>query len=167
MTQQSDNEKDSNSPGMRIDIGHLSATGNVVISGRDGSVYVNTGGNVDQQSQQVITVGGIETTQQELDKLMAKIRSVDDAIVGSDLDDDSKEAAELDLKILEEQLTASKKPNAKVVVKTARALYRLSPVLASAIFALFGEPLAAQIMAGVGGLAIQFLEALMKRHTSK
>lgn len=166
-TPEKDQQSDIPHGGMQIDIGHLSATGNVVISGRDGSVYVNTGGNVDQQSNQTITVGGVETTREALEQMVTKLRAVDTAITESNLDDDTTEAALHDLKTLEEQLTGEKKPNPKILVRVARALYRLSPMLASAIFALFGEPLASQIMVGVGGLALQFVETLIKRHTGK
>ncbi len=169
MSLQSEKDKDQGTKdlGMQIDIGHMSVGGNVVISGRDGSVYVNTGGNVDHQNQQLITVGGVETTREELDKMVEKIRALDNGIAESDLDAETKEEAEFNLKTIKDQLTASKKPNAKILVKASQALYRLSPVLASGVFALFGEPLTAQIMAGVGGVALQFVESLMRRHTSK
>jgi len=170
MTNNSDKDQHSDirpDGGMHVDIGHLSASGNVVISGRDGSVYVNTGGNVEHQTTQTITVGGVETTREALEQMMTKIQSVQTAIVESNIDEETQEAAEYDLKTLQEQLTNSKKPNAKILVKAARGLYRISPMLASAVFALFNEPLASQIMMAVGGVATQFVEAIMKRHTNK
>ncbi len=162
-----DDNDDKAQSGMNIEFEQLSVTGHVVFAGRDGSVSVNTGGNVDQQTTQTITVGGIETTPEALEHLLAKIDEVNQVIEADDLDEETKEAAAHDLAVIEKQLTSSKKPNAKILVTAARTLYRISPVLASAVFALFGEPLASQIVVGVGGIAVQFFETLMKRHNAK
>lgn len=162
-----DDKKRSPDSGMNIDVEHLSVTGHVVFAGRDGSVTVNTGGDVDQQSTQTIMIGGVETTQVALDNMKAKLSELSAAIEHEDLDEETKDAALYDLKTVEEQLTASKKPNSKILTKAARALYRLSPALASGVFALFGEPLVSQIVFGVGGIAVQFLDAITKRHSKK
>lgn len=160
-------KKDSQDNGFNIDVGHLSVTGHVVFAGRDGSVIVNTGGDVDQQSNQTIMIGGVETTRAALDSMKAKLNELNSAIESEKFDEETKDAALYDLKTVEEQLTASKKPNSKILAKAAKALYRLSPALASAVFALFGEPLVSQIVFGVGGMAVQLFDAVMKRHTKK
>lgn len=161
-----DNNQESKQSGMHIDVEHLSVTGHVVFAGRDGSVSVNTGGDVDQQSTQTITIGGVETTQQALESMQAKLKSLTQSIENESFDDETKDDALHDLKTVEEQLTASNKPNSRILTKAARALYRLSPVLATGVISLFGDPLVTQIVAGAGGIAVQFLDAISRRHSA-
>lgn len=160
-------KKESQDSGFTIDVGHLSVTGHVVFAGRDGSVTVNTGGDVDQQSSQTITIGGVETTPAALESMKVKLNEISSSIDAEEFDEETKDAAFHDLKTVEEQLTASKKPNSKILTKAIRALYRLSPALASGVFALFGEPLVSQIIFGVGGVAVQLFDAVMQRHKKK
>ena len=148
---------------MNIEVGHLSVTGHVVFAGRDGQVNVSTGGDVAQHTTQTITVGGVETTREALDSMIETIRGIDEKIEEDSLDEESKEAAEFDLRTIEDQLTGIKKPNGRILVTALKSLYRLSPVLASGIMALFGEPLVAQIIAGVGGIAVQFYDMVLKK----
>jgi len=165
MSQQSNNpQKRQRLEGMNVEFGTMSVTGHVVFAGRDGNVTVQTGGNVDSQTTQTITVGGVETTQEMFDGLINRLQELNLIIEQESFDEETEEEALHDLKTIEDQLTRSKKPNSKILIKAARALYRLSPMLASGVFALFGEPLVSQIVVGVGGIAVQFVEALMKKH---
>ena len=158
------NENDDRDYNMNVEFESLSVnTGHVIFAGRDATITVQTGGDVAQNGTQTITVGGVETTQEALDKMIAAIRAVDKTIEEADLDEDTTEAALDDLENLEKQLTSSKKPNPVILIRAAKSLLRISPMLASGVIALFGEPLAAQIIAGVGGVAIQFYNALMQR----
>lgn len=154
-------------PGTNINFDRLVTTGPVVIAGRDGAVTVTTGGNVDSQTTQTITVGGVETTRESLESMMRSLQDINTKIEEESFDEEMKEAALHDLQIIEKQLTDSKKPNARILIGAAKTLYRLSPMLASGIFALFGEPLVSQIAVGVGGIAVQFIDALRKRHAGK
>ena len=71
----SERSLESNQPYRRdinIEIDQLSVTGHVVFAGRDGKVHVQTGGDVAQHTHQTVTVGGVETTPQEYDLLLAE-----------------------------------------------------------------------------------------------
>jgi hypothetical protein len=149
---------------MHIEFESLSVnTGNVIFAGGDAQINTHTGGDVAQNSTQTITVGGVETTREELDKMLEAILNFDKTIDEASLDEEATEAAVEELQRLEKQLTSSKKPNARILVSAAKSLFRLSPMLASGVIALFGEPLVAQIVAGVGGIAMQFYNTLMQR----
>ena len=148
--------------GMNIDVGHLSVTGHVVFAGRDGSVSVNTGGNVDQNATTTITVGGVETTREEYDNVVSSIREVGQLIESEPLDPNDREAAEHNLQTMEQQLTGTKRPNPKILGQAARALYRVSPVLAGAVVSVFSEPLVGQIVMAAGGTILQLYDAMMK-----
>jgi len=163
MSRQSKNDEDyDGGQGMNIEFESVSVnTGHVVFSGRDTQIHVHTGGDVAQNATQTITIGGVETTRESLDKMIAAIRNFDETIENASLDEDTTEAALDDLQRLEKQLTSSKKPNARILVNAAKSLFRISPMLASGVIALFGEPLVAQIVAGVGGIAMQFYNSIM------
>jgi len=157
-------ENEDEERGMNIEFESLSVnTGHVIFAGRDASVTVQTGGDVAQHGTQTITVGGVETTPEALEKMLIAIRQFDQTIEEASLDEDTTEAALDDLQRLEKQLTSTKKPNARILVNAAKSLFRISPMLASGVIALFGEPLVAQIVAGVGGVAIQFYNTLMQK----
>lgn len=138
-------------------------TGDFIIAGGNVKKIIQTGGNVEQHASQKITVGGVETTHEARDKMIAAIREFDKSITEASLDEDTTEAALDDLQRLEKQLTSSKKPNPRILITAAKSLFRLSPMLASGVIALFGEPLIAQIVAGVGGVAMQFYNVLMQK----
>ena len=157
-------EKPKEERNMNIEFESLSVnTGHVVFAGRNAQVNVYTGGSVEQRASQKVIVGGVETTREARDRMIATIRQFDESIKKARLDEDTTESALDDLQKLEEQLTSSKKPNPRILVKVARSLLRVSPVLASSVIALFGDPLVAQIVAGVGGIAMQFYNALMQK----
>ena len=149
---------------IHIEIDHLSVTGHVVFAGRDGRVNVQTGGDVAQHTTQTITVGGVETTPQELDMMMACIRKVEDTIKSENLDRDTREAAMYDFKTVEQQLTTEKKPNRRLLMRAAKSLLRFSPALTAAALTLFDQPLVGAILASFGEVAANFHEAV-KRHT--
>ena len=114
---------------MNIEIDHLSVTGHVVFAGRDGQVKVQTGGDVAQHTTQTVTVGGVETTPQELDMMIQCIRNIEDTIKKEELPSETQEAAMHDLQTVEQQLTTSKKPNTRLLVRAAKSLLRFSPAL--------------------------------------
>lgn len=148
---------------INIEIDHLSVTGHVVFAGRDGQVNVQTGGDVAQHTTQTITVGGVETTPQEFEMMMACIRKIEDTIKSENLDRDTREAAMHDFKTVEQQLTTEKKPNPRLLMRAARSLLRFSPALTAAALTLFDQPLVGAILASFGEIAVNFHEAV-KRH---
>jgi hypothetical protein len=152
---------------MNIDVGHLSVTGHVVFAGRDGHVNVNTGGDVAQSNSTTMTIGGVETNREAYDSLISSIRNASQVLDVAAVDGDEKEAAQQDMKSVEEQLTSTQKPNPYILVRAAKSLYKLSPAIAGAIVSIFSEPLAGQIVTGIGGIAIQFYEALMNVKSPK
>ena len=154
-------------PDINIDIDHLSVTGHVVFAGRDGQVKVQTGGDVAQHTNQTVTVGGVETTPQELDMMLQCIRKVEETIQKESLKSENREAAMHDLRTVEAQLTASKKPNPRILVRAAKSLLRFSPALTAAALTLFDQPLVGAILASVGEVAINFQEALSGQRAAK
>ncbi len=149
---------------IHIEIDHLSVTGHVVFAGRDGQVNVQTGGDVAQHTTQTITVGGVETTPQELDMMLECIRKVEETIKSESLDRNTREAAMHDFKTVEQQLTTEKKPNPRLLIRAAKSLLRFSPALTAAALTLFDQPLVGAILASFGEVAVNFHEAV-KRHT--
>src|SRR5687768_847872 len=121
---------------MNIDVGHLSVTGHVVFAGRDGQVNVNTGGDVEQTSTTSLTIGGVETDRQTYDSLITAIRSAHQIVDAAPVDTEAREAAQQDMNNIEEQLTSTKKPNPYILVRAAKALYKLSPAIAGAIVSI-------------------------------
>jgi len=147
-------------PDMYIEIDHLSVTGHVVFAGRDGKVQVQTGGDVAQHTHQTVTVGGVETTPQELDMMIQCIRNVEATIQRDKLPAETQEAAMHDLQTVETQLTTSKKPNPRILLRAAKSLLRFSPALTAAALTLFDQPLVGAILASAGEVAMNFHDAV-------
>lgn len=154
-------------PDINIDIDHLSVTGHVVFAGRDGQVKVQTGGDVAQHTNQTVTVGGVETTPQEFDMMLDCIRNVEDTIQKENLASENREAAMHDLHTVEAQLSSSKKPNPRILMRAAKSLLRFSPALTAAALTLFDQPLVGAILASVGEAAINFQEAISGQRAAK
>jgi hypothetical protein len=153
---------------INIEIDHLSVTGHVVFAGRDGQVKVQTGGDVAQHTNQTITVGGVETTPQELDMMLQCIRNVESTINEErQLQPESREAAIHDLQTVEAQLTTAKKPNPRLLLRAAKSLLRFSPALTAAALTLFDQPLVGAILASAGEVAINFHEAVTRHRPGK
>ena len=153
---------------LNIDIDSLSVTGHLVVAGRDGQVKVQTGGDVAQHTNQTVTVGGVETTPQELDMMVQCIRNVEQTIQKEkQLQPDSREAAMHDLQTVEAQLTTSKRPNPRILIRAAKSLLRFSPALTAAALTLFDQPLVGAILASAGEVAINFHEAIARHRPSK
>ena len=153
---------------INIDIDHLSVTGHVVFAGRDGQVKVQTGGDVAQHTNQTVTVGGVETTPQELDMMLQCIRNVEQTIQKErQLQPESREAAMHDLQTVEAQLTTTRRPNPRILIRAAKSLLRFSPALTAAALTLFDQPLVGAILASAGEVAINFHEAIARHRPGK
>jgi len=154
-------------PDINIEIDQLSVTGHLVFAGRDGQVKVQTGGDVAQHTNQTVTVGGVETTPQEFDMMLQSIRNVEDTIKKENLATENREAAMHDLHTVEAQLSSSKKPNPRILMRAAKSLLRFSPALTAAALTLFDQPLVGAILASVGEVAINFQEAISGQRATK
>lgn len=155
-------------PDINIEIDHLAVTGHVVFAGRDGQVKVQTGGDVAQHTNQTVTVGGVETTPQEFDMMLQCIRDVEDTIKNEkQLAQEARETATHDLQTVEAQLTTSRKPNPRILLRAAKSLLRFSPALTAAALTLFDQPLVGAILASAGEVAINFHEAIMRHRPGK
>ncbi len=154
-------------PDINIEIDQLSVTGHLVFAGRDGQVKVQTGGDVAQHTNQTVTVGGVETTPQEFDMMLQCIRNVEDTIQKENLATENREAAMHDLQTVEAQLSSSKKPNPRILMRAAKSLLRFSPALTAAALTLFDQPLVGAILASVGEVAINFQEAISGQRATK
>ena len=154
-------------PDINIDIDSLSVTEHVVFAGRDGQVKVQTGGDVAQHTNQTVTVGGVETTPQEFDMMLQCFRNMENTIQQENLASENREAAMHDLHTVEAQLTSSKKPNPRILIRAAKSLLRFSPALTAAALTLFDQPLVGAILASVGEVALNFQEALSGQRATK
>ena len=160
-------DSQSTGQGMQIEVGHLSVTGHVVFAGRDGSVNVTTGGDVEQTANASITVGGVETSRQDYDGMVSSIRDVQKTIKTEDLEASEKAAAEHNLKTIETQLTAESVPNPHVLSQATKLLYRASPRIAGELVSLFSNPLVGQIVESAGEAAISVRDAILKSKKAK
>lgn len=156
-------DKDNEQQGMNIDVGHLSVTGHVIFAGRDGSVNVTTGGDVEQTASTSLTVGGVETTREEYDGMVSSLIDVQKTIEEEPLEPNEKEAAEQNLQTIETQLTAERAPNSNLLIQATKALYRSSPLIAGQLISLFSNPLVGQIIEGAGEVAIKMRETMMRK----
>jgi len=157
---QDNNEKHNN---MNIDVQHLSAGGNVVFSGRDSFISANAGGDFDSQNSTRILVGGVNASQQEYEQLMTALQNVASAIEASKLDDETREEAQFHRATIQQQLTSKRPPNGKILVRAAKRLFKLSPLIAGALMSVFSESVVGQMLISVGGTAQQFYERLKTR----
>jgi hypothetical protein len=155
-------EQKSSSAGMHIDVDHLSVTGHVVFAGRDGTVNVNTGGDVAQNTENSVTVGGVETTRESYDQMVSTIEQVEQKFE-EEPDEDTKEAARHYFDTIKQLLLSTKKPNPKILISTVKSLAKLGPLFVSGVSEVFGEPLAAKIVAELGQGASEFFKAFHAR----
>ena len=63
---------------------------------------------------------------------------------------------------VEAQLTTTKRPNPRILVRAAKSLLRFSPALTAAALTLFDQPLVGAILASAGEVAINFHEAIAR-----
>lgn len=164
--QEQDNNQTSGQ-GMKIDVGHLSVTGHVVFAGRDGSVNVTTGGDVEQTANTTLTVGGVKASREDYDGMVSSIRDVQKTIKNEPLEPSVKVAAEHNMQTIETQLTAESTPNPHILTQATTSLYRSSPKIAGQVVALFSNPLVGQIVESAGEAAIALRDAILKRRAKK
>jgi len=150
----------------------ITASGHVVIAGRDSLIKVQTGGDVAQHTHQTVTVGGVETSPQELEIMLQCFREFGETIQSQrQLPAGAREAAMHDLNTFEQQLTAKKTPNIHILKRAAKSLLRLSlrfsPALIAAAFSLFDQPLVGAIMSSTGEAGVKLYETIMRHHPDK
>lgn len=150
---------------LSVDIEHMTVTGHVAFAGRDASIQVNTGGDVAQNSENIITVGGVETTQEAHDQLVSTIETVEETFEAGEVDEETKEAARHYIETIKKLLLGKKKPNPKILINTVKSLAKLGPLFAGGISVVFGEQLATQIVAELAG-ASGFFKAFLARFGS-
>lgn len=155
-------ENDNDGRNLNIDIEHMSVTGHVAFAGRDASIQVNTGGDVALNSENTITVGGIETTQEAHDQLVSTFETVEQKFEDEEADEETREAARHYIGIIKNLLLGKKRPNPKILVNTVKSLAKLGPLFIGGIAAIFGEPLATQIIAELAG-ASGFFKVFLER----
>ena len=144
--------------GMQIDIGQISAAGNVVIAGRDAYVTGSTRG--DGSEKHIITMGGVEASAAEVQELRQLLQQMDEKIEASQLDGAAQEAARHNATTLKEQLSSQAKPNEHLLVQAAEALLNYGPDIAGAVVTVLTTPLAGQITAFAGKRAMELYRRL-------
>lgn len=162
MSQQNQDENNQDAAKMKVDVGHLSVTGHVIFAGRDATISVNTGGDVAQTNTTTMTVGGVETDRQSYDSMVSSLRNVSSTIEVEPLEPEVREVAEYNLNTVEQQLTAERKPNPQILLQALQILKGISPGIATALMALFTEPLVGQIVKTVGGALEGFVNGIGK-----
>lgn len=168
MSEKSKQDNDqSTGQGMQIDVGHLSVTGHVVFAGRDGSVNVSTGGDVEQTANTSLMVGGVEASREDYDGMVTSIRDVQKTINNEELEASVQAAAEHNLQTIETQLTAESSPNPHVLSQATRSLYRASPRIAGQLVALFSNPLVGQIVESAGETAMALRDSMLNSKKRK
>ncbi len=144
---------------MHVEIGHVSASGHVVVAGQDANVSGNTQGDSAQGNS--VTVGGVETTTDQADELKQAIKQVEKAIDEEDtIDEGTKEAARHNAQVLRTQMTSPAKPNDHLLTQAAEQLYKYGPKIAGTIVSLFMTPLAGEIVNVAGTRALEFYRKL-------
>lgn len=162
MSNQNPREDNQDPANMKIDVGHLSVTGHVIFAGRDATISVNTGGDVAQTNTTTMTVGGVETSREAYDSMVTSLRNVSSTIESEPLEPEVREVAEYNLNTVEQQLTSERKPNSTLLLQALQALKVISPGIATALMALFTEPLVGQIVQSLGGAIENFVSGFGK-----
>lgn len=145
--------------GMQIDIGEVTAGGNVVIAGRDASVHSSTNGN-SQEETTSIRIAGVEAEPEEAEALHAQLASIDEAIKKATLPPAQREAAEYNASALKQQMTSKSKANEHLLVQTTEALLTFGPDIAGAVVGAFTTPLAGKITSYAGERALELYNRL-------
>lgn len=154
-----DERSDKSSGGeMKIDIGHISAAGHVVIAGRDAHVAGSTRG--DGSESQTVMIGGVETSTGEANDFRHLVQQIDQTIETAPLDPAAKDAAHYNATQFKQQMTSAGKPNEHLLVQATEALLRFGPDIAGAVVAAFTTPLAGKITAYAGERALEMYQRL-------
>ncbi|MCB9452216.1 MAG: hypothetical protein H6672_12305 [Anaerolineaceae bacterium] len=153
-----DHRDESSGTEMKIDIGQISAAGNVVIAGRDAYVTGSTHG--DGSEKHILTVGGVEASAEEAQELRQLLHQIDEKIENAKLDPAAQDAARHNASTLKEQLSSQAKPNEHLLVQAAEALLNYGPDIAGAVVTVLTTPLAGQITAFAGKRAMELYRRL-------
>lgn len=151
-------QEQSSGGGMKVDIGQISAAGHVVVAGRDAHVTGATRG--DGNEKQVLTIGGVEASADEVQELRSLLQQLDQKIDAADLDVDAYDAAKRNATELKQQITSEKKPNEHLLVQATEGLLSFGPDIAGAVVAAFTTPLAGKITAFAGERALNLYRRL-------
>jgi hypothetical protein len=156
MTRQND---EAPSPGSQhVHINSLSAAGHVTIAQGDVTIIGGTSGN--SSDNDVITIGGVEATQEEVAQLHSSLDRIDQAIEAAQLDPPAQMAAQTNASTLREQITSPTPPNEYLLVQAAEALFHFGPDIAGAVVAAFTTPLVGKIVQVAGERALRFYRQL-------
>jgi hypothetical protein len=151
--------KETPAPGSQhVHINSLSAAGHVTIAQGDVTIIGGTRGN--SSDNDVITIGGVEATQEEVAQLHASLDRIDHAIEAAQLDTSAQTAAHINATTLREQVTSPNPPNEYLLVQAAEALFNFGPDIAGAVVAAFTTPLVGKIVQVAGERALRFYRQL-------
>lgn len=155
-------KQDDSSPSVHIGVEHVSAGGNVLFAGRDGNMSINTGGDVDQNTENTVIFAGVKASRNEYDQVVRLLRDLDAAIEEEELDRDTKEEAELERDNIKRQLLREDQPNPKILIRSAKRLLGMGTKIARAVLNIFSQPIVGKIVEGLGESAMSFLDTVMK-----
>lgn len=158
---------DPNNPRQRdiyIESEQISVSGDFIVSGGNTVKTVYTGGNVDSKANMRVTVGGVETTRQQVDQMVTRIQAVQETIQTEasqgHIDPNEQEVAEQSIATIQQQVTQERKLNPLIFTNAIKVLYHLSPAIAGTVVSLLSEPLIGQIMMMAGQVAINLVDSL-------
>jgi hypothetical protein len=155
------NQDQKSSGDVKIHVGSIQAGGSVGVGGRD--VSITNSGSSTLSDNDVVTIGGVEATRQEVAELNASLDNVDRTIETArpQMDDSSYAAARYNATTFREQITAQSRPNEHILVQAGRALFELGPDIAGALVAAFTTPIVGKIVQVAGRRALDFYHELL------
>ena len=146
----------------------IAGNGNITINTGNVTIETHAKGNISQNSESKLMIGGVSTTPQELAKMNLALQHVQRTIESdTTIDAEDKELAQIEFRTLSEQLQAPKKPHSKLLSRAANTLYKISPAIAGTVVTLFSEPLVGQIISFAGGIALEFTQYLPRMAKGK
>jgi hypothetical protein len=141
-----------------VHINSLSAAGHVTIAQGNVTIIGGTRGN--SSDNDIITIGGVEATQEEVAQLHTSLDRIDHAIETAQLDASAQAAAQTNAATLRQQVTSPTPPNEYLLVQAAEALFHFGPDIAGAVVAAFTTPLVGKIVQLAGERALRFYRQL-------
>ncbi len=141
-----------------VHINSLSAAGHVTIAQGNVTIVGGTRGN--SSDNDIITIGGVEATQEEVAQLHSALDRIDHAVEAAPLDRAAQTAAQTNAATLREQVTSPNPPNEYLLVQAAEALFHFGPDIAGAVVAAFTTPLVGKIVQAAGERALRFYRQL-------
>lgn len=155
----------------RIDVRSIYGGRNVSMNIGNGTIDIHEYVGRDSHYTSSITVAGVQTTQERLDALNARLSDVERAIGKSveqgQIDETTAEQAQAALDEFADEIRQPRRPRNKRFITAGRVLLRLSPLIVGAMISVFSDPLMGEITQQAGEAAVRLAEhAFSLKHTA-